>query len=187
MLDPHGALIYTMVIVTGAESRFPPTERTSSATSSAICRCFTASTASKLSGHLNDCADLLAREDGLEATLDAIKAALPQRLRETAYAIACDLVAFDGAATQEELQLLELMRERFEIDRLIAAAIERGARAPVSENLTRSGRGRWPKSWRSVREIEDRLEIYNLIAGHPPSADTGAAHCRKCLGRRMAI
>ena len=26
-----------------------------------------------------------------------------------------------------------------------------------------------------LRAIEDRLEIYNLIAGHPPSADTGAA------------
>jgi hypothetical protein len=26
-----------------------------------------------------------------------------------------------------------------------------------------------------IRAIEDRLEIYNLIAGHPPSADTGAA------------
>ena len=25
-----------------------------------------------------------------------------------------------------------------------------------------------------IREIEDRLAIYNLIAGHPPSADTGA-------------
>ena len=25
-----------------------------------------------------------------------------------------------------------------------------------------------------LRTIEDRLEIYNLIAGHPPSADTGA-------------
>ena len=25
-----------------------------------------------------------------------------------------------------------------------------------------------------LREVEDRLEIYNLIAGHPPSADTGA-------------
>src|SRR5215469_5299196 len=25
-----------------------------------------------------------------------------------------------------------------------------------------------------VRAIEDRLAIYNLIAGHPPSADTGA-------------
>jgi SnoaL-like domain len=26
-----------------------------------------------------------------------------------------------------------------------------------------------------IREIEDRLEIYNLIASHPPSADTGAS------------
>ena len=26
-----------------------------------------------------------------------------------------------------------------------------------------------------LRPIEDRLEIYNLIASHPPSADTGAA------------
>jgi SnoaL-like domain len=26
-----------------------------------------------------------------------------------------------------------------------------------------------------IRAIEDRLEIYNLIAGHPPSADTGTA------------
>jgi hypothetical protein len=26
-----------------------------------------------------------------------------------------------------------------------------------------------------LRQIEDRLEIYNLIASHPPSADTGAA------------
>ena len=25
-----------------------------------------------------------------------------------------------------------------------------------------------------LRAVEDRLEIYNLIAGHPPSADTGA-------------
>jgi hypothetical protein len=25
-----------------------------------------------------------------------------------------------------------------------------------------------------IREVEDRFEIYNLIAGHPPSADTGA-------------
>jgi len=28
---------------------------------------------------------------------------------------------------------------------------------------------------RRLRAIEDRLDIYNLIAGHPPSADTGAS------------
>src|SRR4029079_6223287 len=32
-----------------------------------------------------------------------------------------------------------------------------------------------------IREIEDRLEIYNLIASHPPSADTGGAeHIAAC-------
>lgn len=32
-----------------------------------------------------------------------------------------------------------------------------------------------PSLEQRLRAIEDRLEIYNLIAGHPPSADTGAA------------
>jgi hypothetical protein len=32
-----------------------------------------------------------------------------------------------------------------------------------------------------IRAIEDRLEIYNLIASHPPSADTGgSAHVASC-------
>jgi hypothetical protein len=78
---------------------------------------------------LNDCTDLISRENGLEETLKAIKAGLPAKLRETAYAIACDLVAADGEATQEELRILELIRNRLNLDRLIAAAIERAARA----------------------------------------------------------
>jgi hypothetical protein len=28
--------------------------------------------------------------------------------------------------------------------------------------------------YQRLRAVEDRMEIYNLIAGHPPSADTGA-------------
>jgi len=129
MLDPHGALIYTMALVTGAESRISKTERNIIGDIVGHLPVFSSFDHGKLAGHLNDCAEMLSREDGLDDALDAIKEALPQRLRETAYAIACDLIASDGSATQEELQLLELMRERFEIDRLIAAAIERGARA----------------------------------------------------------
>ena len=72
---------------------------------------------------------LLSRENGLEDALAAIKTALPRKLRETAYAIACDVAAADGEASQEELRILELMRHRLDIDRLIAAGIERGARA----------------------------------------------------------
>ena len=37
-----------------------------------------------------------------------------------------------------------------------------------------------------VREIEDRLEIYNLIASHPPSADTGARDHVQTPGPRTA-
>ena len=133
MLDPQGALIYTMVIVTGAETKLPPDELTMIGDIIGHWPIFHGFDRDKLPGHLNACAELLAREDGLDATLDAIKAALPQRLRETAYAIACDLIAVDGSATQEELELLELIRHRFELDRLIAAAIERGARARAQQ------------------------------------------------------
>jgi hypothetical protein len=129
MLDPHGALIYTMVLITGAESRISKTERNIIGDIVGHLPVFRGFDVGKLPGHLNDCAEILAREDGLEATLSGIKAALPQHLRETAYAIACDLVAADGTATQDELQILELIRGQLEIDRLIAAAIERGARA----------------------------------------------------------
>ena len=38
--------------------------------------------------------------------------------------------------------------------------------------MEQSGNGRSLEA--RLREIEDRLEIYNLIAAHPPSADTGA-------------
>ena len=129
MLDPHGALIYTMAIITGAESKLNATERNIIGDIVGHLPVFDAFDRGKLAGHLNACAELLNRDDGLERVLDAIKAALPPRLRETAYAIACDLIAADGTATQDELQVLELLRHSLDIDRLIAAAIERGARA----------------------------------------------------------
>ena len=40
---------------------------------------------------------------------------------------------------------------------------------------------------RRIRAIEDRLEIYNLIAGHPPSADTGAAQYAEAVFTADAV
>ena len=48
---------------------------------------------------------------------------------ETAYALACDVVAADGNISQEEARLLQMLRQSLDIDHLIGAAIERGARA----------------------------------------------------------
>ncbi|MEY8839838.1 tellurite resistance TerB family protein [Cribrihabitans sp. XS_ASV171] len=73
--------------------------------------------------------DLFEEEDGLDALFALVRAHLPERLYETAYALACDVAAADGTLAETELRLLEEMRYELNIDRLHAAAIERGARA----------------------------------------------------------
>ena len=73
--------------------------------------------------------DLFEQEDGLDALFGLVREALPERLYETAYALACDVAAADGLLEETELRLLEEMRYELNIDRLHAAAIERGARA----------------------------------------------------------
>ncbi|WP_407690613.1 tellurite resistance TerB family protein [Rhodophyticola porphyridii] len=73
--------------------------------------------------------DLFEEEDGLDALFGLIKNALPDRLFETAYALACDVAAADGLLRQTELEFLMEIRYQLDIDRLHAAAIERGARA----------------------------------------------------------
>lgn len=73
--------------------------------------------------------DLLSEEDGLDALFGLVRENLPERLWETAYALACDVAASDGLLDATELRLLEEIRHELNIDRLHAAAIERGARA----------------------------------------------------------
>ena len=73
--------------------------------------------------------DLFEQEDGLDALFGLIRDNLPERLNETAYALACDVAAADGSLAETELRLLEEIRYELSIDRLHAAGIERGARA----------------------------------------------------------
>jgi len=73
--------------------------------------------------------DLIEEEDGLDALFGLVRTDLPERLYETAYALACDVAAADGKLLQTELRFLEELRFELNIDRLHAAAIERGARA----------------------------------------------------------
>ena len=68
-------------------------------------------------------------EDGLEALFSLVREQLPETHFETAYALACDVGAADNFLGQAELRMLEEIRYELNIDRLHAAAIERGARA----------------------------------------------------------
>jgi tellurite resistance protein len=74
-------------------------------------------------------AKLLGRNDGLDRAMVLLRDSLPMRLRETAYLLACEVCAADGDATQEELQFLQDLRIGLDLDRLVAGAIERAAKA----------------------------------------------------------
>jgi tellurite resistance protein len=132
MIDHHAALIYTMVLVSAADREMTDSELLTIGDVVKHLPVFQNYDQSKLLETSRDCAELLNNDDGLDRVLNVILAGLPEKLRETAYALACDVAAADGAVSQEELRLLELIRHTLQVGRLPAAAIERGARARFS-------------------------------------------------------
>ncbi len=54
---------------------------------------------------------------------------LPPRLRETAYVLACEVVAAEANASQPVLRMLEMVKAELGLDPLVSAAIERSTRA----------------------------------------------------------
>jgi len=72
---------------------------------------------------------LMSDENGLEALLETAIETLPEYLHETAYALAVEIAAADLVVQPEEIRLLELLRDTLKLEKLAAAAIERGARA----------------------------------------------------------
>jgi tellurite resistance protein len=129
MISHHAALIHVMVLVSAADSDMTDSELRTMGDIVRHLPVFSDFDESSVAEVARDCAALLAQSDGLEQAMAQIEQALPENLRETAYAIACDIAAADGKASQEELRLLQMLRHRLKIERLAAAAIERGARA----------------------------------------------------------
>ncbi|MBN9309314.1 MAG: tellurite resistance TerB family protein [Devosia sp.] len=66
---------------------------------------------------------------GFEGVLDQAAAAIPERLHDTAYALAVEVAVVDVQLPQEELRLLEMVRDRLDLDSLVTGAIEASARA----------------------------------------------------------
>jgi tellurite resistance protein len=129
MISHHAALIYTMVLVSAADRNMTDAELRKIGEVITGLPVFRDYNRELLSETTAACADILDSEDGLDEALGLIERSLPKRLRETAYALACDVAAADERVEEEEARMLELLRYRLELDRLIAAAIERGARA----------------------------------------------------------
>jgi tellurite resistance protein len=128
-LDAPEALVLTMVLVAAADGGMTDREIGAMAGQVQTLPVFHDFTTEQLGAVTDAAVNLLNEEDGLQHAARLVRGALQPRLRETAYALACEVVAASQVAKQRTLEMLDFVRSELQLDPLIAAAIERGVRA----------------------------------------------------------
>jgi len=128
-ISHHAALIYAMVIVSAADGTMSEKELRAIGEFTRRLPVFKDFDHDRLLDLAKDCSAILQEDDGLAAVLGLIKDALPEPLRETAYWLALEVALSDNRVALEEIRVIEALRRTLELDRLVAAALERGARA----------------------------------------------------------
>ena len=127
-LSPQDALVAVMIAVSASDEMMRTPELVAIQRMVTHMRVFTGYDSDRIRIIAQTVFDLFEEEDGLAALFGLIRDALPERLHETAYALACDVASADSTLREVELRMLEEVREELQIDRLHAAAIEWGAR-----------------------------------------------------------
>lgn len=128
-ISHHAALIYTMVVVSAADGNMSENELHAIGTITKTLPVFHDFDEHRLLQASQECASILEEDEGLDAVLGLIRGALPEHLRETAYWLALEVALTDSQVMLEEIRVLELIRRSLGIERLVAAALERAARA----------------------------------------------------------
>lgn len=128
-LEPQEALVCTMVLVAAAGGGITDREIGVMAGLVQTLPAFRTFSSQRLNAATEAAVGLLREDDGLNHAGRLIREALEPRLRETAYALACEVVAADRFAEQDSLRMLEFVKAELHLDPLVTAAIERGARA----------------------------------------------------------
>ena len=128
-ISPETALVYVMVTISASDDEMTDSELNRMTGIIGYLPAFRNYNIERLRTDTNTCIELLQSEEGLDAVFGLIEEAVPQSHMDIVYGLACEVAASDGALSQEELRLLEMIRHAFDIDRLTAAAIERGTAA----------------------------------------------------------
>jgi len=128
-LSAQDALIYLMVVAATSDTQV--SDRELEAIGSLVVRLpvFDGFHRDQLGSVAAEAIDLIKDSSSLDKVLDMILGALPPRLHDTAYALAVEVASVDLRLEQAELRLLEMIRDKLELDGLVAAAIEASARA----------------------------------------------------------
>ncbi len=129
VINHHTALIYVMVTISAVDRKITEREYAKIGALVQSVPIFSDFDPERLVHTAEECGEILSAEGGLEALLGLVAEALPEKLHETAYALAVEVAAADLSLEQEELRFLQMLRDRLDLDKLAVAAIERAARA----------------------------------------------------------
>lgn len=123
------ALVLTMVLVAAADGGMSDREIGVMSGIVQTLPAFHDFTSEQLNTATDAAVKLLNEDDGLQHAARLIRGALEPRLRETAYVLACEVVAASQVARQRTLEMLDFVRTELHLDPLVSSAIERGIRA----------------------------------------------------------
>lgn len=125
----HEALIYLMVITSASDRDMTDVELARIGDVVRSWPAFEGFNDQKLIGVAQDCQKLLHEPDGLGGVLAIAARAIPERLRDTAYAAALEVAAVDLEMRLEEVRVLQMLRQSLDLDAVVIHSIERAAKA----------------------------------------------------------
>lgn len=128
-LNHHAALVYVMVTISAVDRAMTDDELHRIGEIVSNLPIFSDYDDNDLVKTAEACGEILSADGGLQQVLRLVRGALPDKLRETAYAVALEVAAADRLVRPEEIRFLEMLGDTLELDRMTTAAIERGIRA----------------------------------------------------------
>ena len=128
-LNHHAALVYVMVTISAVDRAMTDDELHRIGEIVSNLPIFADYDDNDLVKTAEACGEILSADGGLQQVLRLVRGALPDKLRETAYAVALEVAAADRLVRPEDIRFLEMLGDTLELDRMTTAAIERGIRA----------------------------------------------------------
>ena len=127
MISPQEALVYTMVAAAEADREIVDAEIHLIGDLGNHLPIFKGVDRAAMAEMATRCSDMLAQAGGSDQVFRLIRQTLPMPLRETAYALACDVIAVDSRLNRAEMRILDRIRTQLEVDPAMARAIEQVA------------------------------------------------------------
>lgn len=124
-ISTQDAMIYVMVTMSAVDTAMNDAELARIGRLTRFLPVFDGFDEERLIPVSRDCASMLRDDDGLVTVLELIREAIPARLYDTAYALAVEVASADMRIRQEEIRFLQMLRDRFQLDKLTCAALER--------------------------------------------------------------